>query len=91
MLKKDKVTGLWRKLHNEELNALYSSPNIIRVIKTKKKLDRTCGTRGREERCKQGFGGGDLKEKDQLDYLSVDGRIILKWIHKILMLFMSAH
>jgi len=31
--KKDKVTGEWRKLHNEELNNLYSSPNIDRVIK----------------------------------------------------------
>ena len=32
--KKDEVTGDWRKLHNEELNNLYSSPNIIRVIKS---------------------------------------------------------
>jgi hypothetical protein len=32
--KRDEVTGKWRKLHNEELNALYSSPNIVRVIKS---------------------------------------------------------
>jgi hypothetical protein len=32
-LKRDEVTGEWRRLHNEELNALYSSLNIIRVIK----------------------------------------------------------
>ena len=32
-LKRDGVTGEWRKLHNEELNDLYSSPNIVRVIK----------------------------------------------------------
>jgi len=31
-LKRDEVTGEWRKLHNEELNELYSSLNIIRVI-----------------------------------------------------------
>jgi hypothetical protein len=31
---RDEVTEKWRKLHNEELNDLYSSPNIIRVIKS---------------------------------------------------------
>ena len=30
---RDEVTGVWRKLHNEELNDVYSSPNIVRVIK----------------------------------------------------------
>jgi hypothetical protein len=30
--KRDEATGEWRRLHNEELNDLYSSPNIIRVI-----------------------------------------------------------
>jgi hypothetical protein len=33
--KRDEVTGEWRKLHNEELHALYSSHNIVRVIKSR--------------------------------------------------------
>jgi hypothetical protein len=33
--KNDEVTGEWRKLHNEELNDLYSSPTIMRVIKSR--------------------------------------------------------
>jgi hypothetical protein len=34
--KRDKGTGEWRRLYNEELYALYSSPNIIRVIKSRR-------------------------------------------------------
>jgi hypothetical protein len=34
--KRDEVTRKWRKLHNEELNDLYSSPNIVRVMKSRK-------------------------------------------------------
>jgi hypothetical protein len=34
--KKEEVRGEWRKLHKEELNDLYSSPNIIRVISRRK-------------------------------------------------------
>ena len=33
-LRSDKVTGEWRRLHNEEVNDLYSSSNIVRVIKS---------------------------------------------------------
>jgi hypothetical protein len=35
-LKRDRVTGWWRKLHNEELHNLYSSPSIIRIIKSRR-------------------------------------------------------
>jgi hypothetical protein len=33
--KRDEMTGEWRKLHNEELRDLYSSPSIIRIIKSR--------------------------------------------------------
>ena len=55
---RDEVTGERRKLHNEELNDLYSSPNIVRVIKSKRM--RWAGHVARmweEERSIQGFGG----------------------------------
>ena len=35
-LRRDEGTGEWRKLHNEELNGLYSSPNTVRVIKSRR-------------------------------------------------------
>ena len=34
--RKDEITGEWRRLHNEELNNFYSSPNIVRVIKSRR-------------------------------------------------------
>jgi hypothetical protein len=34
--KRDEVTGDWRKLHNEELHNLYSSPNMIRMVKSRR-------------------------------------------------------
>jgi hypothetical protein len=35
--KRDEVTGIWRKLHNEELCDLYSSPSILRISKSRKR------------------------------------------------------
>jgi hypothetical protein len=34
--KRDEITGKWRKLHNEELNNLYYSPNIVQVVKSRR-------------------------------------------------------
>jgi hypothetical protein len=46
--KRDEVKGGWRKLYNEELHNLYSSPSIIRMIKSR----RTRGAgHGEEEEC----------------------------------------
>jgi hypothetical protein len=45
--KRDELTGEWRRLHKKELLALYSSPNIIRVIKIKKnEIGGTCSSYG---------------------------------------------
>ena len=45
--RRDEVTGEWRRLHNEELNDLYSSPNIVRVTKSRKnEMGWACGTYG---------------------------------------------
>ena len=33
---RDEVTGNWREMHNEEINVLYSSPNIVRLIKSRR-------------------------------------------------------
>jgi hypothetical protein len=54
--KRDEATGEWNRLHNEELNDLYSSPNIIRVIKSRRMRWAGMSTYGRKERCTQDFG-----------------------------------
>jgi hypothetical protein len=49
--------GSWRKLHNNELHSLYSTLNIVRVIKSRRmRWGGTCGTHGEGKRCLQGFG-----------------------------------
>jgi hypothetical protein len=55
--KRDEVTGGWRKLHNEELHDLYSSPSTVRVIKARRmRWGGTCGAHGGGEECIQYFG-----------------------------------
>jgi len=51
------VTGEWRRLHNEELNGLYSSSNIVRVIKSRRMRWAGHVARMGEERGVQGLGG----------------------------------
>jgi hypothetical protein len=55
---RDEVTGEWRRLHNKELYAVYSSPNIIRVIQVKKtEMDRACSTNGERRGAYRDFVG----------------------------------
>ena len=79
--RRDEVTGEWRKLHNEELNDLYSSPNTAWVIKSR------MGWAGHVARMREIRGVyrvlvGDLRERGHLGDPRVDGRIILRWLFR---------
>ena len=80
--KRDEVTGEWRKLHNEELNNLYSSPNIILVIKSRR--IRLAGHVALMRRLyvHTGFWWGNLSERGHLQDPVVDERLILRWISR---------
>jgi hypothetical protein len=63
--KRDEVTGVWGKLHNEEVHILYSFPNIIRQIKSRIKMwagHVAC----MGEECVQGFDGIARKKETTL-------------------------
>jgi len=78
----DEVTGEWRKLHNEELNDLYSSPNIIRVIKSRRMRWAGHVARMVERRDVYRVLVGNLKERDHVGDPGVAGRIILRWMFR---------
>ena len=74
---RDEVKGEWRKLQNEGLDDLYSSPSIFWVIKSKRKGWEEHITPMRERRNVHRFWWGNLKEDP-----GVDGRKILRWIFR---------
>jgi hypothetical protein len=76
--KRDEETGDWRKLHNEELHKLYSSPSIIRMIKSGSM--RCAGHVARMGEKRNAYWWDSRKEGDHWKGQDVDGWTILKWI-----------
>ena len=74
--------GEWRRFHNEELDSLYHSPNIVRVIKSRRL--RWAGYVARMEESRSTFKilTGKPTEIDLWRGLGVDGRTILEWTLK---------
>jgi hypothetical protein len=75
--KRDEVTGEWRKLHNEELHDLYSSPTTVRVMKSRRMRWAGYVTRMGEGRGVYRVLVGNPEGKRPLGDPGVDGRIIL--------------
>ena len=80
--RRDEVTAERRRLHNEELKDLYSSPNIVRVIKSRRMRWAGHVAHVGEERGCIGSWWGYWKERDHWGDLGVDGGIILEWISR---------
>jgi hypothetical protein len=75
--KRDEVTGVWRKLHYEELHNLYSSPSIIRMMKSRMRwagYEAIMGRRGMHIV----YWWGRQRERDHSEEKYVGGWIILK-------------
>jgi hypothetical protein len=76
------VTGGWRKLHDEELHSLYSSPSIIRMIKPRAiRWTEHVESKGRRG-MHIGYWWESQKERDHWEDLDVDWKDNIKWIQK---------
>ena len=79
---RDEVTGEWTRLHNEELNDLYCSPNIVRVIKSRRMRRAVHVARVGEERGKPVRGKPERRKPDGKTPL---GRPRRRWVDNIRM------
>ena len=73
---------MWRRLHNEELNDMYSSPNIIWVIKLRRMRWPGQVAHMEEKKMNTAFWWGNVWETDHLEDQGVEKRIILRWIFR---------
>ena len=80
--RRDEVTGEWRRLYYEALKDLYSSPNIVRVIKLRRMRWAGHVARIGEEMGCIGSWWGNRRQGDHWGELGVDGWIILGWISR---------
>src|SRR5215510_5829237 len=80
--KRDEVTREWRKLHNQELHYLYTSTNIVRVIKSRRMRWAGHVMRMGEERGLYSVLVGNVRERDHWGDPGIDGRIILRLIFR---------
>jgi len=80
--RRDEVMGGWRRLHNKKLNYLYSSPNIVRVIKSRRMRWAGHVAHMAEERGCIETWWGNRREGDHWGDLGIDGWLILGWISR---------
>jgi hypothetical protein len=71
--------GLWRKLQDDKFHSLYSSPNIVRVIKSRRMRWAGHVARMGEGEIFRRFRLRGPKARDHWEYLGLGGRIALRW------------
>ena len=78
----DELTGEWRKIHNEELNDLCSSPSIVHVIKSGKMRWRGMQHIWGSVEVYTGFWWGNVRERDRFEDPGIEGKILRRIFRK---------